>query len=260
MDRIFMKKSAVHLKKSFTKPTLIIDGDLFLFKAAVAVEEEIDWGDDIWSLSSDLKAAKKLFKSTIDGFKKELVVKDVVLTISGQNNFRKEILDTYKGGRKKVRKPVGYKALVEWAMAEYESILVDCLEADDVMGIMGSMPNTEAIIVSDDKDMKTIPCRLFRPQANERLVISDMEANKNFLIQALMGDMTDGYGGCPKVGIKTAEKILGNRPTWDAVVNQYQKENLTADYALTQARMARILRCQDWDDEKGEVILWKPSR
>ena len=98
--------------------------------------------------------------------------------------------------------------------------------ADDVMGIMASIPNTEAIIVSDDKDMKTIPCRLYRPNDNDRLVISDMEANKNFLIQALMGDMTDGYGGCPKVGIKTAEKILGNHPTWDAVIKQYQKEKL----------------------------------
>jgi DNA polymerase-1 len=255
-----MKKSAVHLKKSFSKPTLLIDGDLYLFKAAIACENEIDWGDDIWSLSTDLKAAKKLFTSMINGFKKELVVEDVIVTISGQQNFRKDILDTYKGGRKKVRKPVGYKALVAWAMETYDSVLVDCLEADDVMGIMGSMPNTEAIIVSDDKDMKTIPCRLYRPNDNDRLVISDMEANRNFLIQSLMGDMTDGYGGCPKVGIKTAEKILGIHPTWDAVVKQYQKENLTADYALTQARMARILRCTDWDDEKGEVILWTPSR
>jgi len=255
-----MMKSQELLNKSFTRPTLLIDGDLYLFRSAIAVEHEIDWGDDVWSLSTDLKAAKKLFVSMIDAFKKELVVEDVIVTISGQKNFRKDVLETYKGGRKKVRKPVGYKALVEWAMEEYDSIMVDCLEADDVMGIMASLPNTEAIIVSDDKDMKTIPCKLYRPNDNERLVISDMEANRNFLIQALMGDMTDGFGGCPKVGIKTAEKILGNHPTWDAVVKQYQKEKLSADYALTQARMARILRCTDWDNEKGEVILWKPTR
>jgi DNA polymerase I len=255
-----MMKSQELLNKSFTRPTLLIDGDLYLFRSAIAVEHEIDWGDDVWSLSTDLKAAKKLFVSMIDAFKKELVVEDVIVTISGQKNFRKDVLETYKGGRKKVRKPVGYKALVAWAMEEYDSIMVDCLEADDVMGIMASLPNTEAIIVSDDKDMKTIPCKLYRPTDNDRLVISDMEANRNFLIQALMGDMTDGFGGCPKVGIKTAEKILGNHPTWDAVVKQYQKENLSADYALTQARMARILRCTDWDNEKGEVILWKPTR
>ena len=193
-----MMKSQELLNKSFTRPTLLIDGDLYLFRSAIAVEHEIDWGDDVWSLSTDLKAAKKLFTSMVDEFKKELVVEDVIVTISGQKNFRKDVLETYKGGRKKVRKPVGYKALVAWAMEEYDSIMVDCLEADDVMGIMASLPNTEAIIVSDDKDMKTIPCKLYRPNDNERLVISDMEANRNFLIQALMGDMTDGYGGCPK--------------------------------------------------------------
>ena len=107
-----MMKSQELLNKSFTRPTLLIDGDLYLFRSAIAVEHEIDWGDDVWSLSTDLKAAKKLFVSMIDAFKKELVVEDVIVTISGQKNFRKDVLETYKGGRKKVRKPVGYKALV----------------------------------------------------------------------------------------------------------------------------------------------------
>jgi len=65
-----MKKSAEHLKKSFTRPILLIDGDLYLFRAAIAVEHEIDWGDDVWSLSTDLKAAKKLFTSMVDESKK----------------------------------------------------------------------------------------------------------------------------------------------------------------------------------------------
>ena len=85
-----MQKSQELLKKSFTTPTLLIDGDLYLFRAAIAVEHEIDWGDDVWSLATDLKAAKKLFTSMVDEFKKELVVEDVIVTISGQNNFRKE--------------------------------------------------------------------------------------------------------------------------------------------------------------------------
>ena len=78
--------------------------------------------------------------------------------------------------------------------------------------------------------------------------------------QTLTGDVTDGYAGCPKIGPKTAEKILGSHPTWNAVVQAYQKENLTADYALTQARLARILRASDWDEEKQQVKLWEPTR
>ena len=79
-------------------------------------------------------------------------------------------------------------------------------------------------------------------------------------IQTLTGDVTDGYAGLKGVGPKSAEKILGARPTWDAVVAAYQKQELTEDYALTQARLARILRSSDWDDEKQSVILWEPKR
>ena len=247
-------------KKSYSRPTLLIDGDLYLYRSAVAVESEINWGDDVWSLATDLKVAKKVFTSLIDGFKQAMFTDDVVMTISGSRNFRMDVEPTYKGGRKKTRKPVGYKALVEWVLDSYDSLRVDCLEADDVMGILGSIPGTKAIIVSDDKDMKSIPGKLYRPQSNERLDISQSEADGYFLTQALMGDMTDGYAGCPKVGAKTAEKILGTHPTWNAVVNQYQKENLSADYALTQARLARILRHTDWDDEAGAVKLWEPTR
>lgn len=248
------------LKKSYSQNTLLIDGDLYLYRAASSAEQETDWGNDIWSLTTDIGAAKRSFNAQIDRFRDEMNAADAVVIFSGSENFRRGVDPTYKAGRKKTRKPLGYAALVEWAMGHYDSILVDILEADDVMGIQGSMPDTKGIIVSDDKDMKTIPCRLYRPQSNERLSITEAEADAFFLKQALMGDMTDGYAGCPKIGPKTADKVLGPRPTWDAVVAAYAKENLTSDYALTQARLARILRHTDWDDEVGAVKLWEPKR
>ena len=248
------------LKKSYSQPTLLIDGDLYLFRAATSVEEETDWGDDIWSLSTDLSAAKRVFNSMVDGFKQALNANDVVITLSGSSNFRRGVEPTYKAARKKTRKPVGYSAMVEWVKETWDYVLVDELEADDVMGIMGSIPGTKAIIVSDDKDMKSIPGKLYRPQSNERMTISQAEADRYFLTQTLTGDPTDGYAGCPTMGPKTAEKALGTHPTWDAVVSAYQKQKLNADYALTQARLARILRHTDWDDEAGAVKLWEPIR
>lgn len=248
------------LKNSYPHTTLVIDGDLYLYRCAASCEEETDWGDDIWSLSTDLKQAKKHFAATVKDFEKDLDAKEVVVTLSGSNNFRKTVEPTYKWGRKKTRKPVGYKALTEWVKETYNTIQVDCLEADDVMGILGSVPQTRAIVVSDDKDMKSVPCRLYRPATEERLTISEADADRYFYTQTLTGDVTDGYAGCPKIGPKTAEKVLGSHPTWNAVVAAYQKENLTADYALTQARLARILRHQDWDEEGQAVKLWEPTR
>jgi len=244
------------LKNSYPHTTLVIDGDLYLYRCAASCEEETDWGDDIWSLSTDLKQAKKHFAATVKDFEKDLDAKEVVVTLSGSNNFRKTVEPTYKWGRKKTRKPVGYKALTEWVKETYNTIQVDCLEADDVMGILGSVPQTRAIVVSDDKDMKSVPCRLYRPATEERLTISEADADRYFYTQTLTGDVTDGYAGCPKIGPKTAEKVLGSHPTWNAVVAAYQKEN----YALTQARLARILRAQDWDEEGQAVKLWEPTR
>ena len=53
-------------------PTLLIDADLFLYRASVIAEEETDWGDDIWSLATDLKVAKQLFTDQINGFHERL--------------------------------------------------------------------------------------------------------------------------------------------------------------------------------------------
>jgi DNA polymerase-1 len=248
------------LKNCYPRTTIVIDGDLYLYRCAASCEEETDWGDDVWSLSTDLKQAKAAFAATVFDFAKDLDAKDIVVTLSGHNNFRKSVEPSYKAARKKTRKPVGYKALTEWVKETYETIQVDCLEADDVMGILGSVPQTRAIVVSDDKDMKSVPCRLYRPASEERLHISEAEADRYFYTQTLTGDVTDGYSGCPKIGPKTAEKVLGSHATWNAVVNAYQKENLTADYALTQARLARILRDPDWDEETQAVKLWEPTR
>ena len=242
------------------QPTLLIDADLFMFRATVIAEEETDWGDDIWSLASDLKVAKQIFTDQIKGFKERLGSEEVLMCISDSVNFRKDVLDSYKGNRKKSRKPVGYKAMVAWVEDNWPSHRQATLEADDVMGILGSAPDLETVIVSDDKDMKTIPCKLFRPTDGDLLDISLLEADTNFYTQTLTGDTTDGFSGCPKVGAVTAAKVLGNRPDWSLVEAQFIKAGLTRDDAITQARMARILRVDDWDAANEKVKLWSPSR
>jgi DNA polymerase-1 len=117
----------------------------------------------------------------------------------------------------------------------------------------------KAIIVSDDKDLKTIPGKLYRPTADERLDITEAEADKHFYMQTLTGDSTDGYPGCPTIGQKRAEGLLGQRPAWSVVEQAFIKQGLTKADALLQARMARILRWSDWDTKKNEVKLWEPA-
>ena len=37
-----------------TNKVMIVDGDLIVYKIASSLEEPIDWGDDVWTLHSDL--------------------------------------------------------------------------------------------------------------------------------------------------------------------------------------------------------------
>ena len=240
--------------------TLLIDADLYLYRAAVNAEMEIDWGDDIWSLRTDLKVAKKLFTEEIESFCAILDADDVLLCVSDTANFRKTVYPAYKSNRKKNRKPVGYKALVDWAKNNWPSHVQATLEADDILGILGSNDTLDTIVVSDDKDLMTIPCRLFKPRDGSLSAISKAVADKNFLLQTLVGDSTDGYPGLKGAGPVRAEKILGKRPDFSLVVRAYEGAGSTRVDALTQARCARILRHSDWNEERQKIELWEPSQ
>jgi DNA polymerase-1 len=126
------------------------------------------------------------------------------------------------------------------------------------MGILATNPHskTQKIIVSQDKDMKTIPTQVW--DGKDLVTITEGEANYRHLYQTLIGDAADGYKGCPGVGPVKATKLLDADPTWATVVAAYTKAGLTEADALTQARLARILRWSDWDAEKKEPILWTP--
>jgi len=80
---------------------------------------------------------------------------------------------------------------------------------------------------------------------------------------SLTGDATDGYPGCPGVGPKKATAILGScAPSlacmWAGVRQAYESKGLIEEDAVEQARMARILRAEDWDFQKKAPRLWCP--
>jgi len=240
---------------------LAIDADILLHQATREAEVEVDWGDDQWSLQSDLKMAKSHYHSQLATIKNDLGVQEVIHCLSDRNgNFRKKIEPTYKANRKASRKPLGYQAMYDWLRETEKTMVLPLLEADDCLGILATNPDNKGkcIMVSNDKDLRTIPGELYRPMTAEHFEISEAEADAFFLTQTLCGDSVDGYLGCPKVGPVTAEKILGTRPCWELVEAAYLKAGLFRSDAIKTARLARILRWQDYDHEKGEVILWTP--
>lgn len=240
---------------------LLIDGDLILYKATSAAEFESNPEGDLWFLSTNLAQARDMWDSQIRSISEHLGSDDIVVVLSGARDFRRELDSTYKGNRKAKRKPLGYLHMKEWLQERHPGRVVsqDALEADDYLGILATTPNApERIIVSDDKDLKTIPGRLYR--MGELFSISIDEAEYNWFCQTLTGDPADGYKGCPGVGEVKAKAIL-SKPgcRWENVRRAYLNAGLTENDAIHQARLARILRHDDWDGEAKQPRLWSPS-
>ena len=240
---------------------LLIDGDVVLYEVTTACETPVDWGDDMWTLHSDLREAKQRFDCWVSNLKDRLDVNKVHIAFSSPENWRKTILPTYKSNRKGKRKPLVFHELKQYAMDVYRSVMIDQLEGDDVLGLLAgdSKITGGTIIVSIDKDLKTIPGFHYNPMRREEGVIevTMAQANYNHLLQTLTGDAVDGYSGCPGIGPKKAEKVLEN-PSWESVVSAYNKAGIEEEDALIQARVARILRYGEYDKVKKEPILWNP--
>lgn len=241
---------------------LLIDADVLAYQCASAAEVAIDWGDDYWTWHCDFDAVKTRIDTKIEELVEGLSAQDTRLCLTdGGQNFRKEILPTYKGNRKLVKKPLVLQAVREWLLEDRKAIIRPTLEGDDIMGIFStwSAIKGEKIIVSIDKDMKTIPGLYARDLKTGIEDITEAEADYWHLLQTLTGDTTDGYTGCPGVGPKTAIKALEEECSWDRVMDLYLKKGLTKDDALVQARVARILRASDYNFKKKEPILWTPA-
>ena len=197
-----------------------------------------------------------------------------IVAFTGRENFRKRILPTsYKANRAGKVKPQAYAYVVRRMHEEFDTRCIEGLEADDVLGILATTETySDAIILTVDKDLRTIPARHFNPLKDTKPVLrSEYAADAQWLMQTLTGDTSDGYTGIPGVGPKRAEKILGgdirqlafSRATpgdlWRRVVAGYRSAKLTEDDALVQARVARILRRSDYDKATKEVLLWHPT-
>ena len=247
---------------------LLFDADMLAFEITAICEVETDWGDDVWTLHSDANQCREMFDVYIQDVVGKILRKvdyegryNIIMCLSDDDNFRKEILPTYKLNRVGKRKPLAYKALIKHIKDKYDVRQLKKLEADDVIGLLATKSGhkVKPIIVSCDKDFNSIPDVLLYNHRKDTITETTNEgADFYHLYQTLVGDQADNYTGCPTIGDKRATSLLEGEPTWDTVVKAFEKQGLTEEDALLQARVARILRDGEYDYNKEEVVLWKP--
>ena len=273
-----------------TETIALLDGDIFAYEAAISAEEPINWGDGTWTLHALEAPAIAKMESKIRRMAAEVKADRIIIALSDKVNFRKDILPTYKSNRDFIRRPMLLKLLKEHIRLEYSTITHPNLEADDVLGILATWDGLKGdkVIITKDKDLLTIPGRHYVMHKEEHLVVTEEEADTFHLVQTLMGDTVDGYAGCPGIGETTAWEIMaepfgweqyehtfksgprkdqmelrwkkcavGSR--WEAIVSHFIKAGLCEEEALRQARVAKILRSEDYDIKLKEVKLWNPA-
>ena len=236
---------------------LLIDADFIVYKACAAAGSEVDFGNDVILVTSDFNDAYGATKRELTKLENKFgSFSAMILFFSDSTNFRKKILESYKGHRNR-KKPCGYKRVINALKKEYKVIIKPTLEADDTMGIYATKyPGN--MIVSPDKDMKQIPGQLYN--FDEVFTVSKEDGAKWHLIQSLAGDQTDGYSGVPGIGVKRAEALFNEHGySWKTVLKAFIDKDLTEEDALVNARLAKILTSDDYDFKRKEPILWNPA-
>ena len=244
--------------------TLLFDSDIFAFKAAAINEVNTPFGKYSWE-----ESALQDIDIRIDELMVELNADEAVMCLTHKDNFRYKVLDTYKGNRNRDEKarPELLPRVKNYLATEYRSYIRPHLEADDIMGILATHPKLiagEKIIVSEDKDMRTVTASVYNPRHPELAVqkITPLEAAQFHMWQVIVGDATDGYSGCPGVGPASvyAEEIvqLDAEDLWDCVIEAYASKGFTEDDALIQARLAKILSSNFYNFKNKVVELWTP--
>lgn len=254
----------------------LIDADSVLYAAAcnseMRAKHQGDEGEDLWfetrSLSQTYREVVENLEKLVDAVKAD----DALLCLTTSHCFRYQLLPTYKANRTGGHRPGQLQDLQQLVQEKrpFGVLAVKGLEADDVCGISsGQLQKAglrEPVIVSIDKDMRQVPGLTYswKDASPHVYEVTVEEADRAHFYQTLVGDMTDNYTGCPGVGKVRANKLLdecahaSEAAQWGWVEGAFLSRGLSKEYALTQARVSRILRHTDWDALNKGVLLWSP--
>lgn len=236
---------------------------MMIYLALQNAEKEFVWEDGFYTLSADFNEAivsfdnhlAELVPLVLNHWNIEGEYQIIMAMTDLKNNFRKSISEEYKANRKSKRRPLMFLPMREWVMDNFNTLMIDNLEADDCIGISA---DKNSIMLSGDKDFRSIPCRFYDFLRNEFYDTTKEEAFYFHMYQTLIGDTADNYKGCPKIGEVRAKRILDEECSWEAVVRAYKANGSTEEEALVNARLAFILQKGYYNKKTKEVKLWTP--
>ena len=191
---------------------LLVDADVITYRAAGAVKRHTDPETGALVADEPVEAAlgncKSIIRRILGRFNFELAHQ---LYLTGSGNFRdaRATIQPYKGNRDRTKRPPYYRETREYLLSQWNATLIDGREADDALGCeQWSAKDRSTCIVTNDKDLRMIPGWHYHFVKEELSYITLREANRNFYLQMLSGDVTDHIRGCPGIGVVRAGRIL----------------------------------------------------
>ena len=234
---------------------LLVDADPIAYRVAFSVEYSSEVFPKLKELMDDM-------------FLSVYPVGPYEAYLTGSGNFRDDIATTvkYKGERSSdppAMLPVARHMLVE----EYGAVVVDGIEADDIISIRANELDFNCIVASIDKDFYQLPCKHYNYTSWINLeytkhIHGDNKVNyftqteegaKVFKYrQMLTGDRVDNIKGVYNIGPRKAEAMIqegmSELEMWNVVVDAHG----SYDRALEDARLLHLLT------KEGE--LWEPPK
>lgn len=135
------------------------------------------------------------------------------LYLTGKGNFREQVatIKGYKANRRDNVRPVHYSGIRRYMRERWGAQVVKGYEADDALAMVAHEHDYNAesvVLVSGDKDLRTVPARHYNPRRKEWSIITPQEALLNFYRQMIVGDQVDNISGVYKCGPSAADKLL----------------------------------------------------
>lgn len=197
----------------------LIDADSLLYKAGFSFEDKTCWNEleieigieenPVTTISSDLLLSKNAIDATIEHIKFKTGCDEVELWITGNSNFRFNVMSTYKGNRVDCRKPLDYNELYKYLVNKYKANIANNVEADDMVVYLKKEYPDKYVLCAIDKDViyQSVGTH-YNYNKDEFVEVTPREAERFFWFQVLTGDTVDGYKGCIGIGKAKATKLL----------------------------------------------------
>lgn len=125
--------------------TLLIDGDILIYKNCCVFDEDDDQSRRLISKYIDQK---------IDTLMQSANCNMYIMFITTDSNFRDDLVDDYKLNRDKKPRPVNLTWAKRWSVVNTNTHYTEKLEADD---LLGTHQTEDTVIWSTDKDLRQIP-------------------------------------------------------------------------------------------------------